>query len=142
MQTTYTSAPFGVTTPSGAPTTNPFDYTGREDDGTGLKYYRARYYHPGLQRFISEDPLDSGLSGQLYPTLPTGPINWTTFLRENPNEYLRESHLYAYVANNPLNFVDPMGLAASPGYQECLERADNSRKWCQRHLPVLLRQER
>jgi hypothetical protein len=22
-----------------------------------LRYYRARYYHPGLQRFVSEDPI-------------------------------------------------------------------------------------
>jgi hypothetical protein len=26
---------------------NEFRYTGREGDGTGLYYYRARYYHPG-----------------------------------------------------------------------------------------------
>ena len=51
--------------------------------GTGLNYYRARYYHPGLQRFISEDPL--GVAGS------------------DPN-------LYAYVANNPVRYVDPLGL--------------------------------
>jgi RHS repeat-associated protein len=44
--------PFGTTTVIGA-TGNNYDYTGRESDGTGLKYYRARYYHPSLQRFIS-----------------------------------------------------------------------------------------
>src|SRR4030095_3316370 len=49
----------------------------------GLPYYRARYYHPGLQRFISEDPL--GFEGG------------------DPN-------LYAYVANNPVRYVDPLGL--------------------------------
>jgi len=42
------------------------------DRVAGLYYYRARFYHPGLQRFISEDPylhplyakctLDSGLN--------------------------------------------------------------------------------
>ncbi len=30
---------------------NPFTYTGREDDGTGLLYYRARYYDPELEVF-------------------------------------------------------------------------------------------
>ncbi len=30
---------------------------GREDDGTGLYYYRARYYVPVPGWFISEDPL-------------------------------------------------------------------------------------
>jgi RHS repeat-associated protein len=34
-------------------TSNPFTYTGREDDGTGLMYYRARYYV-----FIPQDPVD------------------------------------------------------------------------------------
>jgi len=24
---------------------------------TGIYYYRARYYHPGRQRFIGEDPI-------------------------------------------------------------------------------------
>jgi RHS repeat-associated protein len=32
-------------------------YTGREDDGTGLYYYRARYYDPEAEIFISQDPL-------------------------------------------------------------------------------------
>jgi RHS repeat-associated protein len=61
-------------------------FTGREEDGTALNYYRARYYHPGLQRFISEDPI--GFAGG-------------------------DTNLYAYVANNPLLFVDPFGLDKS-----------------------------
>jgi RHS repeat-associated protein len=32
-------------------------YTGREDDQTGLLYYRARYYDPEAEIFISQDPL-------------------------------------------------------------------------------------
>jgi RHS repeat-associated protein len=36
-------------------------YTGRENNQTGLYYYRARYYSPSLRRFISEDPI--GLAG-------------------------------------------------------------------------------
>ena len=43
--------------PRARPVTNPFQYTGRENDATGLYYYRARYYSPTLRRFISEDPL-------------------------------------------------------------------------------------
>ncbi|WP_334188076.1 RHS repeat-associated core domain-containing protein [Noviherbaspirillum sp.] len=39
---------------------NPFTYTGREDDGTGLYYYRARYYDPALEVFISQDPMGDG----------------------------------------------------------------------------------
>ncbi len=84
VPTEYSYEPFGAVTTSGTTSTNEFRYTGREDDGTGLNYYRARYYHPGLQRFITEDPI--GFGG--------GDINF-----------------YAYVFNDPLNFRDPDGLS-------------------------------
>ena len=45
VQTQYTYEPFGQVTVASAPSTNPFQYTGREQDGTGLYYYRTRYYH-------------------------------------------------------------------------------------------------
>lgn len=82
IQTEYTYEPFGNALASGVANTNPFQFTARENDGTGLYYYRARYYHPGLHRFISEDPI--GFAGG------------------DPN-------LYAYVYNNPTNFSDPSG---------------------------------
>jgi RHS repeat-associated protein len=66
---------------------NTLTYTGREDDETGLKYYRARYYHPGLQRFISEDPI----------SFAAGDVN-----------------LYGYVFNSPTGLRDPLGLAVDP----------------------------
>ncbi|HWC02779.1 MAG TPA: RHS repeat-associated core domain-containing protein [Methylomirabilota bacterium] len=75
--------PFGTTTSTGQSNANPSKFTGREDDGTGLYYYRARYYHPGLHRFIREDPLRF-LGG--------------------------ESNFYAYVGTSPLNAADPLGL--------------------------------
>ncbi|MDX1253449.1 MAG: type IV secretion protein Rhs [Gammaproteobacteria bacterium] len=59
-----------------------YGYTGREPDETGLVYYRARYYDPGIARFIQRDPM--GFGG--------GDIN-----------------LYAYVGNNPVNNTDPTG---------------------------------
>jgi RHS repeat-associated protein len=82
VKTSYTYEPFGKTTATGETNANPQRYTGREDDGTGLYYYRARYYHPGLQRFISEDP--AGYSAG-------------------------DTNLYAYVGNNPTNVTDPSG---------------------------------
>ncbi|MBI5674311.1 MAG: hypothetical protein HZC48_00585 [Nitrospirae bacterium] len=88
VKTTYSYDPFGNTTVSGESSDNPFQYTGRENDGTGLYYYRARYYSPELQRFISEDPI--GLDG--------GDVNF-----------------YAYVGNNPVSWVDPLGLKAGDG---------------------------
>jgi RHS repeat-associated protein len=63
---------------------NIYTYTGREwDKETGLYYYRARYYDPMEERFISKDP--TGMNG--------GDVN-----------------LYAYVENNPINWFDPTGL--------------------------------
>ena len=70
---------------SGASDVGAAQFTGRENDGTGLYYYRARYYSPSLQRFISEDPI--GMGG--------GDLN-----------------LYAYVGNSPTNATDPNGEAA------------------------------
>ena len=81
--TTYTYEPFGKTTSTGV-SSNAIQYTGRENDGTDLYYYRARYYSPKLQRFIGEDPI--GFGG--------GDIN-----------------VYEYVNNNSLRYTDPLGLA-------------------------------
>jgi RHS repeat-associated protein len=72
--------PLSLTIPG---TGNDLLYTGREyDRGTGLYYYRARYYDPEIGRFTSEDPLgfEAGVN------------------------------FYAYVGNNPLNANDPSGL--------------------------------
>lgn len=46
LQTQYTYEPFGSATQTGLASASSYKYTGREDDGTGLYYYRARYYHP------------------------------------------------------------------------------------------------
>jgi RHS repeat-associated protein len=90
VQTSYIYEPFGAVTSSGATNTNGYQFTGRENDGsTGLYFNRARYYNPSFGRFISEDPLG----------FPGGP---------DPN-------LYAYVANSPVSFADPLGLDPSNG---------------------------
>ena len=83
LQTQYTYEPFGMTTQTGTASTSSYKYTGREDNGTGLFYYRARYYQPRFQRFISEDPI--GFLG--------GDMN-----------------LYSYVFGDPASLVDPLGL--------------------------------
>jgi RHS repeat-associated protein len=88
VQTNYAYDPYGVVQVAGTASDNSFQFTGRENDGTGLMNYRARYYNPAWGRFISEDPI--GLSA--------GDVN-----------------LYRYVANNPVQVNDPSGLFAGPG---------------------------
>ena len=62
-----------------------YGYTSRELDPSGLMYYRARYYD-SASRFLSPDPLGIEV--------------------ERP----ASTNLYAYVSNNPVNYVDPSGL--------------------------------
>jgi RHS repeat-associated protein len=85
IQTQYGYEPFGKTTASGTTTGNTQKYTSRDDDGTGLYYYRTRYYSPSFQRFISEDRI--GLRGGI--------------------------NLFAYVKNNPVSLNDPFGYKPS-----------------------------
>jgi len=63
IQNYYAYTPYGETTPLGPDNANPLQFTGRENDQTGLYYYRARYYDPLLKRFVSEDPI--GIAGGL-----------------------------------------------------------------------------
>jgi RHS repeat-associated protein len=83
LETQYTYEPFGLTSVSGTTGSNVSQFTGRENDNTGLYYFRARYYSPLFQRFISEDPI--------------------RFCGGDTN-------FYAYVKNRPLTAFDPLGL--------------------------------
>jgi RHS repeat-associated protein len=60
IKTSYNYSPFGKKQTTGIASSNPFAFTGREDDGNGYYFYRARYYSPDQKRFISEDPLGFG----------------------------------------------------------------------------------
>ena len=100
VKTQYSYDPFGNVTVSGEASDNPFQYTGRENDGTGLYYYRARYYSPELQRFISEDPI-------LKPGNPDIPFMVPRLLI-NPAIL----NAYNYTVDNPVNATDPLGLAS------------------------------
>lgn len=60
--------------------TQSFDYTGKkEDPGTGLKYFGARFYDPEVGRFLTVDPKHDG-------------NNW-----------------FVYCDDNPLKYIDPTG---------------------------------
>lgn len=82
--TEYDYTPFGISSASNA-TANRFRYTAREFETQELNYHRARYYDPTVGRWLSPDPI--GFSGG-------------------------DTNLYAYVGNDPVNFVDPSGEIA------------------------------
>ncbi len=50
LQNTYTYSPYGETAAQGPDAGNPIQYTARENDQTGLYFYRARYYDPVLKQ--------------------------------------------------------------------------------------------
>jgi RHS repeat-associated protein len=60
------------------------------DPETGLHYNYFRYYNPQTGRYVTPDPI--GLWGGI--------------------------NLFVYAANNPINFVDPLGLKCKKGFWE------------------------
>jgi RHS repeat-associated protein len=77
----YAYSPYGEVTALGTDEGNSIQYTARENDQTGLYFYRARYYDPVLKRFITQDPM----------ALAAGP------------------NVYGYVLGDPISRVDPEG---------------------------------
>ena len=64
---------------------NPYKFNGKEmDKETGMYYYGARYYDPRISIFVSVDPL-----AEKFPNYGG----------------------YVYTMNNPINLVDPTGMA-------------------------------
>jgi RHS repeat-associated protein len=67
--------------------TLPFGYTGEQEDAeSGLVYLQARYLDPSSGRFLTRDPL---------PGAAAAPYS---------------QHAYAYTANSPIAWSDPLGL--------------------------------
>jgi RHS repeat-associated protein len=82
----YSYLPFGEALTISETIANPFEFVGQfgvQRDGNGLDFMRARFYSSDDGRFINEDPIGV-----------TGGFNF-----------------YGYTANDPVNFIDPSGLA-------------------------------
>jgi RHS repeat-associated protein len=86
----YTYNDFGEITIGNELIHNTHTYTAKEyDQETGLYFYRSRYYQPDIGRFIQKD-----IFGMI----------------DGMNQYI-------YVHNNPVNFIDPCGRKANPGWR-------------------------
>ncbi|MFJ4195558.1 RHS repeat-associated core domain-containing protein [Pseudomonas sp. NPDC089534] len=77
-------------------------YSGQEMDASGLYHYGARYYAPWLQRWVSADP--------------AGDVDGL--------------NLYAFVGNDPVNFIDVGGEIKEPAlaWLHRLERESDARR--------------
>jgi RHS repeat-associated protein len=74
---------------------NPYLFTGRRyDPEAGMLYYRARYHQPAVGRFIQRDPIGMWVAG------------------------INLGNGYAYVGNQPVTWLDPLGLTPNGGYEE------------------------
>jgi RHS repeat-associated protein len=87
FSSTYRYDPFGTLThASGRGLTSHLFSSKPRHPPSGLYPYGHRFYHPDLQRWLNPDPL--GENGGL--------------------------NLYTFVDNDPLNYVDPLGLSQIP----------------------------
>jgi RHS repeat-associated protein len=82
VQTKYLYGPFGTTKLIGSTSENIYQFAGRENDGDGLYYNRARYYSPTNARLISQDSFEQAANG---------------------------TNLYLYTEDSPMNATDPYG---------------------------------
>jgi RHS repeat-associated protein len=95
----YSYDPFGKVVNQVEAVAQPFKFVGQYGvmtEPNGFYYMRARYYDPEVGRFISEDPI--GFEG--------GDVN-----------------LMAYVGNQPVNGIDPLGLTWSSNWNFFLDWA-------------------
>ena len=107
---------FGETLSGSVPTDKLF--TGQRKDGTGLYYYGARYYDPGIGRFLSADtvvPQNPQAGNEIIGTLTvssSGPIPRPLNTNQGQSQMNYDPQClnrYSYVLNNPLKYVDSNG---------------------------------
>ena len=83
---TYDYDAFGNPVAQSGSVSNDYRYGGQQfDEDANLYYLRARYYDPGVGRFLGRDPVNGD---------PFNPLSM---------------HRYAYAGNDPCNLSDPTG---------------------------------
>jgi len=121
---------WGILVASNETTPNTRLYSGEElDPDLGLVNLRARQYKPNAGRFMTFDPLDAGDVG--YGTLALAEINGSfdfggdpygrsiiqlSWSSQDPSARLLrpvEMHRFAYANGDPVDVLDPSGLAGA-----------------------------
>jgi len=104
-QSVYSYDPWGtMISPGTDGTKNKYKFAGEASDpGSGLAYFRARYYDVSVGRFISRD------RGQLSSASP------------------HSISQYQYVLSNPVRFTDPFGLSVFQAFAGFFGLAGQSR---------------
>ncbi|MDQ5824344.1 MAG: NBR1-Ig-like domain-containing protein [Chloroflexota bacterium] len=142
---------------SGGISVTKLNYTGQKKDDTGLLYYHARHYDPGIARFVSADSIVPGAASGVGGaggtvgawqnsglTVDYHESTFVTSLAAENAELLKEGFFrnsgkgagpsnpqalnrYNYVLNNPLRYVDPTGHNADDQCMGCPPAKSNNK---------------
>src|SRR5438128_2573342 len=99
MVASYRYDPFGNTISSSGTqaSANVYRFSSKEIHvNIGIYYYGYRFYDPNLQRWLNRDPI--------------GELGFTVIPRARPVRSPNKSNLYYFLANEPINHIDPYGL--------------------------------
>lgn len=106
INTSYVQERFGNVLATNGSADNNYNLTTKEQDSnTGLYYFNARWYDPGVGRFISKDPLCHLQSNNLNNI----GISCPSCFKPNFQSFLDP---YVYADNNPITHIDPQGLSS------------------------------
>ncbi|VAW78008.1 Rhs family protein [hydrothermal vent metagenome] len=107
--------PFGKGTVTAGVVENNLRFPGQYyDQETGLHYNMHRYYDPAVGRYLTADRLDV-MGRTIDPEFTSRGYYGEGWFQHNGKWYYdgqtgELNHIYGYVSQNPVNYIDPLGL--------------------------------